>query len=129
MVNVETIPAVYCKIENRPGTLEHATRILRDARVNIDSLGVETVGGTGFVRILTRNAREATEQLRRNGIEAYESSLVVAQIPNRVGELTRVTSELAAAHINIESLLTTADGRLGFRTSDNDTTARVLGKL
>lgn len=36
---------------------------------------------------------------------------------------------MAAAGINIEALTTTTDGRLVFRTSDNERAARILREL
>lgn len=129
MVAVETAPAVYVKIENRPGTLESVARIASERRLNIDSIALETVGGTGFARLAVRRAHELVQALRANGIEAHESELVIATIANRPGELARACGELSAARINIESVLSTPDGRLAFRTSDNGTAASILGKL
>lgn len=129
MVHTEVAPAVYVKLENRPGTLDHATRVLRDRRLNIDAMSLETVGSTGFVRILTPRFREALEALRSERIEAHETQLVLARVENKPGEMHRLASELAAAGINVEWVLTTPDGRLAFRTSDNDMAGRILAKL
>ena len=129
MVNVETLPAVYARIENRPGSLERAARCLGERRINIEAIGLETNGGIGFVRVLTPRAKEAIEALHAHGLEAYESSLIVANVPNRAGELTKATSEITAAGINVESVITTTDGRLAFRTSDNERAAQILRKM
>ena len=128
-MKVETSPAVYVKIENQPGSLERIARVLGDRRINIDAIGAETVGSTGFTRLVTAKTREAVDALRAANIDAYESQFVVAPIQNRPGELARICSELAAAGINIEAVLTTPDGRVGFRTHDNDLASRILAKL
>lgn len=52
-----------------------------------------------------------------------------ASIPNKANELARACGELAAAGINIESVLCTPGGRVALRTSDNETSAMILGKL
>ena len=128
-MNVETIPSVYAKLENHPGTLERAARLLGERRINIEAISLETSGGMGFVRIVTPKAKEAVEALRSQQVEAYESPLVVAPLQNRAGELGRAAAEMAAAGINVEGVVTTADGRLAFRTSDNERAATILRKL
>lgn len=129
MVAVETIPAVYAKLENVPGSLERATRAIREKRVNIESVALETNGGWGFLRVLVPRSREVVDVLRANGVEAYESDVVVAGIPNKPGEINRASAELAAGGLNIESIFTTADGRLAFRTNDNERAAQILRKI
>lgn len=128
-MNVQTIHAVYVKTENRPGSLERVARALADKRINIDAIAAETVGSTGFVRIVTHRSREVVDALRAANVEAYESQFVLASPPNRPGELAKVCAELAAAGINVEAILTTPEGKLAFRTHDNDLAATILGKL
>lgn len=129
MPSVETIHAVYAKLDNRPGTLEHVARALAGHKINVDALSLETVGSTGFARLLTHKAKEAVRALHNAGVEAYESDAVVVALPNRAGELARAAAEVAAAGVNVEAVLTTADGRLAFRTSDNERAAQILRKL
>jgi len=63
-------------------------------------------------------------------VDARETELVTTVIANKPGELSRVCADLAAAGVNIESVLGTgADGHVTFRTSDNELAARILGKL
>lgn len=129
MMNVENVHAVYAKLENRPGTLERATRVIGEKRINVDAIGLETVGSTGFVRILSPRSREVLDALKHAGIEAYESQVIVAHVPNKPGELHRAAADIAAAGINVESIVTTADGRLAIRTSDNERASQILRKL
>lgn len=129
MVAVETIPAVYAKVENRPGSLERVARVFADRRTNIDAISAETIGSTGVVRILAQRPKEVVEALKHAGIESYESQVILAQVPNKPGELSRVLADVAASGINVESVLTTTDGKLAFRTSDNERTAQILRKL
>ena len=129
MSSVETLHAIYAKLENRPGTLERVARALGDKKINIDALSLETVGGTGFARVVTSKAKDAVKALQAVGVEAYESDILVASLPNRPGELARATAELAAANVNLEAVTTTPDGRLAFRTSDNERAAAILRKI
>jgi len=129
MVEVEIVHAVYARLPNHPGTLERAARALGEHRINVDALSLETHGGEGYARILTHKAKEATEALRKAGVEAHVSELAVALLPNAPGELARACAELAAAGLNVEGVVTTPGGRLAFRTNDVETTAQVLRKL
>jgi hypothetical protein len=129
MTNVEIVHGIYAKLENRPGTLERAAKALGAKHINIDAIGLETNGNQGFVRIVTHKAKEGVDALRATGIEAFESQLAVALLSNKPNELARATSELAAAGVNVEGIVTTTDGRLAFRTNDVERTAQILRKL
>lgn len=129
MVKVDTATMVYARLANRPGTLEEAARILGTRNLNIEALGLETVGSTGFVRVLMHRPEDALAALRSAGIEAFASESLVVSLHNKPGELGRAAGELAAAGINVEAVVTTPDHRLVIRTSDNERAAQVLRKL
>ena len=129
MVNVETVTTVYAKIDNRPGSLERVARVFHDRRTNIDAIAAETVGSTGFVRILAQRPREVVDALKHVDIDCYESQAVVASLPNKPGELFRATADLAAAGLNVEAVFTTPEGKLAIRTNDNERAAQILRKL
>lgn len=129
MVDTEPLPAVYARLANRPGALAHAADALARRRLNVKSLGVETLDGLAFARLLVTPVEDAIAALREAGVEAYASELVAAKLPNRPGQLARAAAELAAAGVNVEAALATPDRRLAFRTSDNALAAAILGKL
>jgi hypothetical protein len=129
MVTAEILNAVYCKIENRPGTLQRAAHALGERKINIDGVSADTWGNAAAVRFVTTRAKEAVDALRHANLEAYESQIVLCQLMNKPNELAHACSELAAAGINVEAVTTTADGRLAFRASDTERTAQILRKL
>lgn len=128
-MKVEPVTLVYAKLENRPGTLEHAARVLGQKGINVEAVGLETVGSTGFLRVHTQKPQDALAALRSAGVEAFPSEAVVAPLHNKPGELGRAAAELAAAGLNVEAILTTADHRLLVRTNDNERAASILRKL
>lgn len=128
-MNVQTTPALYVKLTNKPGALEQAARVLGERHINIDALSLETVGSTGYARILTPKFKEALAILQSANVEAYETELVRTTIPNKPGELARVCAELAAAGVNIEAVLASPTGEIDLRTDDNELAARIIGKL
>jgi hypothetical protein len=129
MVAVENVHTIYLKIENRPGTLHRAAKVLGEQRINVDAISLETMGNMGYVRIITPKFREATEALRNAGMECYESPAIVVSLTNRPGELAHASGDLAAAGLNVEGMVTTTDGRLVIRTNDNERAAQVLRKI
>lgn len=129
MVKTEPVTLVYAKLENRPGTLEHAMRVLGQKGINVEALSLETVGSTGFLRAHVHKPQDALGALRSAGMEAFPSEAILASVPNKPGELGRASGELAAAGINVEAVLTTPDHRLVLRTSDNERAMQVLKKL
>jgi len=129
MVTVENIHTVYVKADNKPGSLERIAKALGDKRINIDAISVETVGSTGFARLVTNRPSEALDALRQARLEAYDSPALIVALPNSPTELGRATAELAAAGLNIEGVITTTDGRLVVRTHDNERAAQILRKL
>lgn len=129
MVKVDTTTMVYAKLANRPGTLEAATRILGTKNLNVEAVGLETVGSTGFLRVLLHRPEDALAALRSAGIESFASESLVVSLHNKPGELGRAAGELAAAGINVEAIVTTPDHRLVVRTSDNERAAQILRKL
>ncbi|HVL47731.1 MAG TPA: hypothetical protein VM889_04155 [Candidatus Thermoplasmatota archaeon] len=129
MQGIQTVQLVYATIENTPGQLSRAASALGRERINIDALSLETQGHLGMLRLLTTRTGEAVKVLRNQGIEAHESEAIAIPLGNRPGELGRVSSELAAAGLNIESVFPTPDGRLVIRTNDVRQSERILGKL
>jgi len=129
MVTVEPITGVYAKVPNRPGALQNLARSLGQNGVNVDALSAETMGELGIVRFTTRKPREAVDLLRHAGVEAYETEMVLTSLLNKPNQLALAAGDLAASGINVEGVLTTTEGRLAFRTSDNERAAQILRKL
>lgn len=129
MTHVDIVNAVYARIENRPGSLERATKALGQSKINVDAISAETFGSQGFVRILTHKPKEAVSVLRAANVEAFESELVVVALANKPGELARACGELAAAGLNVEGIVTTPEGKLAVRTNDAERAAQILRKL
>lgn len=128
-MKIEPVTLVYAKLDNRPGTLEHAMQALGQKGINAEAVSLETVGSTGFLRVHAQKPQDALTILRSAGVEAFPSEALLASVHNKPGELGRASAELAAAGVNVEAILTTPDHRLLVRTSDNERAASILKKL
>lgn len=118
------------QLENRPGTLAEAARILAKENVNIEAVENETCGDFGFARFFTDNPDKAEKALRKKGYFVTTTELVEAILPNRPGELARVCEALAKAGVNIDGCIGgatgTGNGRVTFRVNDPVTARRVI---
>lgn len=128
-MHVEVQHAVYASVPNTRGSLARASATLAQSRVNVDSVAFETHDGEAFLRVLTHRPHEAVAALREGGFAAFESEVAIAALHNHPGELARALSELDAAGLHVEALVTTREGHVAFRTADASRAAAILRKL
>ena len=89
-------------IENKPGRLFEATKILGDAGVNIRGFSISDTEDYGVLRILVNDNVKAREALRNNGFMVHESQFTVISIDDVPGGLSQTLTSLAALKINVE---------------------------
>jgi len=122
---IVTIP-----IENTPGTLAEATRVLADENVNIVAIETTSFGEIGLARIVTDKPEAAERALRTKGYTVTTSELVEAELQNKPGELAKLCEKLGEADINIEGLwagpVTGNTGRIVIRVNDAAAARRVV---
>jgi len=87
-------------IENTPGRLLAATRILGDAGVNICGYSIADTESYGILRLLVDRLDVAHDALRANGFTVHESQIVLAEVADTPGGLAAVLEGLA--DINVE---------------------------
>jgi hypothetical protein len=106
-------------LEDRPGELARLGEALGGAGVNIEGFCATTGAGSGQVHVLVEDASAARRALEGAGISvAGEREALVADRPNRPGELGSTARRLADAGVNIEVAYSTADARLVFGVDD-----------
>lgn len=100
-------------MENRPGRLATLTEALASAGVNIEALAAYGHDGEGTVRLIVSDAATTRRVLEEAALTAEEHTVLTALLPDRPGELARLTRSVADADINIDAIYvlnTTADG-------------------
>jgi len=107
-------------IENKPGRLSAATRILGEAGVNIRGFSIADTEDYGILRLLVNNETKAREALRANGFMVHESRVILAEVPDRPGGLAEVLDILAAANLNVEYIYATANTLIAFGVAQLD---------
>jgi len=116
---------------NRPGVLARTCSILSESGVNILAMAVHDTVDNAVVRFLVDEPTKALLLLEQEELYVLEQDVVVADISNAPGEITRIAQALAQADINIAYAYCTAtkdqnQGCLVLKTDDPDRTLEIL---
>jgi len=121
-------------MENKPGRLEHITRILKDAGINIRTLSLADTSDFGILRMIVNDVETATRVLRENGFTVSRTTVVAVEVPDRPGGLHSILAVLAENEINVEYMYAFVE-RSGqnavmiFRFEEPDAAIDVLRKV
>ena len=91
-------------LENKPGSLEHATRILKEANVNIRTLSLAETSDFGILRLIVNDVEKANKVLKEKGFRVNKTTVVAVEVPDRPGGLHSIMEVLAKESINVEYL-------------------------
>lgn len=101
------------RMENRPGRLATLTEALAGFGVNIEALTAYGNDGEGTVRLIVDDAVTTRRVLDEAALRFDEHTVLTAHLPDRPGELARLTRSIADLGINIDAvyvLRSNADG-------------------
>jgi hypothetical protein len=107
-------------IQNKPGRLAAATRILGGAGVNIRGYSIADTEDYGILRLLVDKETTAREALRTAEFTVHESQVIVADVPDHPGGMAEVLDAFAELGINVEYTYATAGSLIAFGVSDRD---------
>ena len=114
-------------LADEPGTLLRASEALGKAGVNIDGACGYVSEGRGVYHVLVADAEQARRALIDAGLEVQEERrVVVTGVENVPGSAAAVLRRIAEAHVNIELMYLTADGRLVLGGEDIAAIERAL---
>lgn len=120
-------------IPNRPGLLARTCSILSEADINIRAMAVHDTIDNAVVRFLVDQPTKALLLLEQEELYVMEHDVVVLNIENMRGVLTRISQCLAEADINIAYLYCTAndrqqDGCIVLKTDNPERTDDILNR-
>ncbi len=92
-------------LNDRVGLISDISYILGKEKINIDGLSASVVGKKIVITIQVKNHEKAKEVLTKNGYANLDDEFCVITVKNEPGELSKVTSLLKEARINILQLL------------------------
>ena len=89
-------------LENKPGTLEFATKVLRDADINIRALSLADTSDFGILRVIVNDTVRAEKSLQAAGFTVRRTPVVAVEVPDRPGGLHSILEALSEKQINVE---------------------------
>jgi len=89
-------------LENKPGGLEHVTRVLAEADINIRALSLADTSDFGILRLILNDIDSAEKALQGEGFTVKRSHVVAVEIPDRPGGMHSISKVLAGNNINVE---------------------------
>ncbi len=96
---------ITVKTKNRVGALADVAELLGSLGVNIESISAYGSEEYAIFRIITNDSTTAMKHLvKLPGFKISESDILVIEIPNRPGELGKITRKLANKGIDLESV-------------------------
>jgi hypothetical protein len=118
---------------NRPGVLARTCSVLSEADINILAMAVHDTMDNAVVRFLVDHPTKALLLLEQEGLYVLEQDVVVVEVANQTGELTRISQALAEADINIAYAYCTAtknqeSGCLVLKTDQPERALEILSR-
>jgi len=108
MIEARLQKELLIETENRVGLIADISRLLGDMGINFNAISVEAANSGAVLHLISNSQLYARDALRDAGFQVSEREVVILELPNRPGELCRVTAALARKEIDIEELYVTA---------------------
>lgn len=89
-------------LENKPGTLSAACRLLGDANVNIQTFALADTQQFGILRLVVRDWERGKQTLEKNGFVVKITEVVAVEVADRPGGLAEVLEVIEQAKVNVE---------------------------
>ena len=89
-------------MENKPGRLEHVTRVLAEADINIRALSLADTSDFGILRLILNDIDTAEKALQNEGFTVRRTHVVAVEIPDRPGGMYSISKVLAGRNVNVE---------------------------
>ena len=117
-------------IKDKPGLLSEITTRLSKAKVNVSAICAYAWDDTAYFDMTTDSNAKAKKALKDLKLEFEEEDVISVEMPNKVGELDKVTKIIADAVIDIGYMYgTTSIGKTStclFSTSDNKKALKLI---
>ena len=120
-------------LENKQGSLEEVTGILKDANVNIRTLSLADTTDFGILRLIVNDVDATSRALRDKGFRVSRTTVVAVEVPDRPGGLHSILEVLARDNITVEYLYAYVEKSgenavIIFRFDDSAAATEVLRK-
>jgi hypothetical protein len=125
-----TIKQLSVFLENRPGTLDEALKVIKDAGVNIKALSLADTSEFGIMRLISDDPDAAKQAMKSAGYTSIVNEVIIVELKNEVGYLASLIEKLSKAGINIEYMYAspseTSFAGMIIKTDDVEKAEKVL---
>jgi hypothetical protein len=132
MAKAKSVKQISFTIPNKTGLLSEITTAVAGTKANINAICAYEQDKRAYFLLITNSNTKAKNLLDKLKIKAKEEDVVVVEMPNKIGELQKVSEKIAGAGVNINYMYgTTGTGRSSvcvFKTSDNKKAISVINK-
>ncbi len=97
-----TIKQISLFMENKPGRLAAACKILRDAKINIVTLSLADTQQFGIVRLIVEDWERAKDALEKAHFAVNVHDVIAASVRDEPGGMAEILDIVEAAGVNIE---------------------------
>jgi hypothetical protein len=91
-------------LENKPGSLVHATRVLKENNINIRTLSLAETVDFGILRLIVNDVEKTNKVLKDAGFRVSKTVVVAVEVPDQPGGLHSIMEALTQDAINVEYL-------------------------
>ena len=122
------------KVPNKVGQLEFITTNISSLGISIRAISAYVENNQALFRILTSDNQKVKESLSAQNIEVLENEVVIIQLPDKVGELSRIAKVFKDNNIDLEYIYGTTtkpeeECVLICSSKNNDKIIEVLSSL
>jgi hypothetical protein len=89
-------------VQDTPGALADICEAFGRNGINIKAISAEGLGEAGIIHIITGDMNTAKKTLTREGYIFSINEIVAVRLPDRPGELGKITRKLADESVNIQ---------------------------
>ena len=89
-------------IENKPGHLCKACRLLADAGIDVETMALADTEQFGILRFIIKDWQKARKIFEQEGLVVRETELIAALVEDRPGGLAALLEAIDQAELNIE---------------------------
>lgn len=121
-------------LENKPGKMYEMTEVLAKNGINMRALSLAETEGFGIVRIIVNDVYVATTVLKDAGYINKLTSVVVVEMPDVPGGLSKILKVFADNNVNLEYMYALAaeassdKAYMVFRVDDHKEAAAALSR-
>lgn len=89
-------------LENRPGTLDEALAVLKQADINMKALSLADTSEFGVMRIIADKPDDAKQAMKQAGYTSIVNDVISVELKSEVGYLADIVKKISGAGVNIE---------------------------